>query len=583
MIKNISVSLKLWLIILPAVLALAGLLTLFIVRSNTIQANSESVLYDEVFVSTALIINADRDFYQAANDEKELLLNSALSDDTRAALLDDFNLNADQVKERISAAIDNIRGNDALFTAFSTEDIATTLQQLDTAFWSHYNAWRNAYDLTAMTGDRTAREEEFASARGAIDEMTGLLEAYAQTESAQMKADVAASITVSVIVVSVVVLLILVLSLAIIVYLRSRIRYITAVSQKIAEGELSLTIDPKYSSRDELGKLCTATGDILRQLNAYDGYIGETTKTLSAMAEGDMRIELKQEYSGRFSAIKDAFEGVAESLGHMLLTIKTASEQVHKGSAMIAAGAQNLAAGSTQQASAVEELSSTIDAVGEETGRNAGDIKRAVESLELTLKKIDDSNAYMEQMLDSMSSIGDTSNRIKTVIKLIDDIAFQTNILALNAAVEAARAGQYGKGFAVVAAEVKNLATKSANAANQTSELIGSSINTIQKGIAIARNTADALSDVSERVNQVNGFFTGISASSLRQAEAINEIRVGIGQISGVVMTNTATAEESASASEQLSGQAELLYTEVSHFTVGGNIERISRTALPKR
>jgi methyl-accepting chemotaxis protein len=584
MIKNISVSMKLWFIILPAILALAGLLILFIVRSDAIESQSKKRLYDEVFISTALILNADRDLYQAANDEKELILTPSLTDDARAALIDDFNENADQVKERITAAIDNIKGNMTLYADFSTGDITSTLEKLAVEFWQHYDAWLKGYDLTNMTGDLSARQDEFALARDDIDQMTGLLEAYAQTVSAQLKADVKSSVTVSVIVVSAVALLILVMSLVIIISLRGRIKYITEISQKIAAGELSMTIDAKFKSRDEIGRLCTATGDILNQLNAYDGYIDEITNTLTAMAGGDMCIDLKHDYSGRFRSIRDAFIGVADSLGRTLNTIITASEQVRQGSAMIADGAQTLAHGSTRQASAVEELSSTIDAVSEETVKNANGITLAVGSLEATLKKIDESNSYMDQMLGSMSSIGDTSSKIKTVIKLIDDIAFQTNILALNAAVEAARAGQYGKGFAVVAAEVKNLATKSADAANQTSELIGSSISTIQQGITIAKSTASALADVSNKVNQVNSIFTGISSSSLKQAGAMREIKAGIIQISSVVTTNTATAEESASASEQLSSQAELLYTEVSHFNISGEDARSGQILrLPKR
>ena len=570
MIRNLNLSLKLWLIVLPAVLALAGLLILFIIRSNDIEKQSKTALYDEVYVSSSLTLNADRDFYQAAIAEKELYLSPQLSADDKKSLIKDFDDNKQQVQDRIKGAVDNIRANSALYSQFRHPDAKMTMEQLYTEFQKYFNDWLTSYDNNTGKGNIKDHQTAFDKARGDINLMGELLDAYAKSESAEIHKGVQNSITTTVIVVSIVILFIVILSVLIVTYLRGSIKYITNVSRRIAAGELALKIDARRKSRDEIGKLSTATEQILIQLNAYVGYIDEITATLTAMAEGDMNIELKYDYAGQFKSIKDAFSDISETLGGTLITIRTASEQVKGGAAMIAAGAQTLAQGSTEQASAVEQLSSTVDSVAEETGKNAGSIKSAVESMQATLKKIEESNAYMERMLESMKSIGETSNRIRTVIKLIDDIAFQTNILALNAAVEAARAGQYGKGFAVVAAEVKNLATKSADAANQTSELIGSSIKSVEEGVKIARNTADALSDVSDKVIRVNTVFSGISASSLNQAKAMKEIKTGISQISSVILTNSATAEESASASQELSGQAELLYSEAAHFRMEG-------------
>ena len=415
-------------------------------------------------------------------------------------------------------------------------------------------------------GDMAAHLSYFDNARDDINLMTETLENYANTKSAEMADDVRDSITASVTVISAVVLLIVFLSVVILLYLRNNIRYITNVSQRIAGGELSIEIDRKRCSKDEIGKLCTATGEILGQLNAYTDYIKEITDTLGAMAQGDMRIHLRQEYVGQFATIKEAFVNISEVLGGTLQTIRSASEQVNDGASMIATGAQTLANGTEEQASAVEELSTVIDQVTEDTENNLSVVTAASDSMTSTLEKIDESTRYMEEMLAAMNSIGDTANKIKSVIKLIDDIAFQTNILALNAAVEAARAGQHGKGFAVVAGEVKNLAAKSAEAAETTSELIGSSITSVQDGIKIAGNTAEALEELSDKIKNISKAFSDISASSSQQAGAIGEIKLGISQISGVVTTNSATAEESASTSQELSSQAELLYKEVIRF-----------------
>ncbi len=565
--KNLKVSVKLWMIVIPAILVLAGLLWLFVTRSNDILKQSETVLYDEVFYSTALILNADRDFYQAAIAEKELYLDPSLSGDASQALLKDFNDNVSQVlDERITEAMNNLMSNHALYTEYTHADTNITLEQLYADFISNFSAWQNSYDIETRTGDMAAHEKYFTLARDDINLMTELLEDYANTKSVQMADDVKSSITASVIIVTAVILFILVLSLVIVIYLQNNIKYITDVSQRIAAGELSIAIDQKRISKDEIGKLCDATGKILNQLNVYANYIEEITDTLNLMSSGDMRIQLQQDYAGHFLPIREAFTGISESLGGTLQTIRSASEQVNSGAAMISSGAQTLAYGTEEQASAVEELSAIIDKVTEDTTGNLEIVSSAGESMDTTLIKIDESTRYMQDMLTAMTSMGETANKIKSVIKLIDDIAFQTNILALNAAVEAARAGQHGKGFAVVAGEVKNLATKSANAAKTTSELIGSSINSVEQGIKIAGSTADALNELSDKIKIIGRSFSDISYSSTRQAEAISEIKLGISQISAVVTTNTATAEESASTSQELSSQAELLHNEVLRF-----------------
>ncbi len=567
--KNLNVSIKLWLIVIPAVLALAGLLWLFVTRSNEIQSESKAVLYDEVFVSTALILNADRDFYQAAVAEKELYLNDELTAEERETLLADFDENAQQTLDRITEAMGNLSDNEALYSGFKHPNAGVSLSELYSDFSKNFNLWKYAYVNKMGRGDMAAHLSYFDQAREEINLMTELLEDYANVKSAQMADDVRSSVTVSVAVISAVVLLIVFLSVVILFYLRNNIRYITKVSQRIAGGELSVELDRKRLSQDELGRLCAATGEILRQLNAYADYIKEITDTLEAMAQGDMRIRLRQDYAGGFSVIKEAFVKLSEGLGGTLQMIRSASEQVNGGASMIASGAQTLAGGTEEQAGAVEELSAVIGRVSEDTESNLAVVTAAGDSMTTTLVKIDESTRYMEEMLAAMKSIGDTANKIKSVIKLIDDIAFQTNILALNAAVEAARAGQHGKGFAVVAGEVKNLATKSAEAAKTTSELIGSSITSVEAGIKIAGNTAEALEELSAKIESINKAFSEISSSSSQQAGAINEIKLGISQIAGVVTTNSATAEESASTSQELSSQAELLYNEVRRFRLG--------------
>jgi methyl-accepting chemotaxis protein len=565
LIKNLPVSAKLLLIVVPAVLALGAMLFLFISRTNEIQEQMKTTLYDEVYVSTAAIINADRDFYRAVLDESKLLLDYLTSDEQKL-LMSDFNDNVSQVEERVVGAIDNVKDNPVLFSQFKHAASGLTLEEVYNDFMTNFTNWRDGYSLKTRQGDLAAHQAYFDKARDGINSMAELLEAYALDESAALDREVKSVNTISAVVISAVILFILILSILIVMYLRSNIRYITQINRRIAEGELSVTIDKKRLSKDEIGQLGTATGQILVQLNNYVSYIDEITKTLNIMAEGDMRVRLVQDYAGQFKPIKEAFLRISESLGGTLSTIRASAEQVSGGASAISNGAQVLAHGAEKQASAVEELSAVIEKVSGQTVENAEKVTDAAENMNLTLAKLSESTTSMSAMLGAMNSISDASNSIRSIIKLIDDIAFQTNILALNAAVEAARAGQHGKGFAVVAAEVKNLASKSADAASRTSELIATSIGFVNKGIAIANSTAEALSAVSDRIVDINGVFSGITGSSRSQAEAMKEINSGIAQISNVVMSNSATAEESASASQELNSQAELLVQEVLRF-----------------
>ena len=230
-----------------------------------------------------------------------------------------------------------------------------------------------------------------------------------------------------------------------------------------------------------------------------------------------------------------------------------------------------LSQGATEQASSIEELTASIEQVSTQTKINAENASKANGMAEQAKNYAVTGNEQMKEMLKAMDEINESSNNINKIIKVIDDIAFQTNILALNAAVEAARAGQHGKGFAVVAEEVRTLAGRSANAAKETTALIEDSIKKSGEGTRIAKETAEALAKIFNEVNAVSGLVGDINNASNEQAAAIAQINQGIMQVSQVVQENSATSEESAAASEELSGQAEILYDLISQFKLKGH------------
>lgn len=340
------------------------------------------------------------------------------------------------------------------------------------------------------------------------------------------------------------------------------IKMMSQAALSLASGNLSDT-NISYTSTDEIGQLSTALQSTVSTLQTY---ISDISSQLNKIASGDMTSDITQDYIGDFRPIKVSLEKISSSLNQTLSMISASSEQVESGANQVSSASQSLAQGATEQASTIEELSASIQNVLQEVKQNAHNVGKATEYVEQTVDGVNEGNAQMSKMLGSMNEINETSNEIKKIIKVIEDIAFQTNILALNAAVEAARAGNAGKGFAVVADEVRNLATKSANAANQTTALIESSIAAVKTGTIISNETAKALENVSNKSQLIKTLIQDIDKSSNEQAIAISQITQGIEQISSVVQTNSATSEESAAASEELSGQASMLNSEMTKF-----------------
>lgn len=327
-------------------------------------------------------------------------------------------------------------------------------------------------------------------------------------------------------------------------------------AEKIEHGDLEIDIDLK--SENEIGQLARSFKNMAGGLRLI---INDISYLLTEMANNNFsaRSENQDRYVGEYGVIIQSLRHIKETLNKTLLEIRKASERVSSASDQVSSGAQSLAQGATEQASSVEELSASISEISAQIGEAAKNANTASEITNQVGDVMRISLSGMHQLLAAMSDISTASQNIGKVIKDIDDIAFQTNILALNAAVEAARAGAAGKGFAVVAGEVRNLAQKSSESANNTTALIESVVDAVGKGVALAENANHAFEEVNEKAANVRGLVSEISSAAEAQAESIRQILIGIEQISGVVQMNSATAEESAAASEELSTQAGLL------------------------
>ena len=352
-------------------------------------------------------------------------------------------------------------------------------------------------------------------------------------------------------------------SFVIIRLIKIPISEIENAATKMAEGDLDVKIS--YTSKDELGVLAAQVGKLIHKLQLI---IEDENQFLAKMAEGDFTVDstCEEAYTGGFYPLLVSFRGIADKLNDTMLQISQSSSQVAGGADQVSNGAQALAQGATEQASSVQELAATIDEISNKVSQNADSARQASKAASSVSVKMDVSKEKMQQMTHAMGDISSCSSEIGKIMKIIEDIAFQTNILALNAAVEAARAGAAGKGFAVVADEVRNLANKSKEASENIAALIENSLQAIENGTQIADDTAQSLIQAVNDVNEMAGIIEQISAASSDQADSIAQLTVGIDQISNVVQTNSATAEESAAASEELSSQSQIMKSLVGRF-----------------
>ena len=368
----------------------------------------------------------------------------------------------------------------------------------------------------------------------------------------------------------IVIALIAIVALAAIVFVMINLLVIRPVkkldtaAQSIADGDLNTKVD--YKSNDEFGTLSDNFGKTAERLHSYVDYIDEISSVLNEIANGNLAFSLRLDYVGEFAKIKDALENISTSLNTTISQIDESSQQVSSGAGSLSSGAQDLSQGAMQQAAAVQQLSATIAELTEQVNKNAQNARSVNQNVSATAETVRQSNESMQQLIKSMTDISNSSMEIDKVIKIIEDIAFQTNILALNAAVEAARAGDAGKGFAVVADEVRNLANKSSEAAKNTADLIQASVAAVNQGTKIADATAKSLLSTVEDINHITGAINELSDSSDQQAVSIRQVSEGINQISNVVQNNSATSEETAASSEELSAQAQVLNQLVEKF-----------------
>ncbi len=329
-----------------------------------------------------------------------------------------------------------------------------------------------------------------------------------------------------------------------------------------ADGDITSPA-PTTNMGGEIGQM---TASLESMIGTMQGCIGDIDNVLSSMADGDLTVQPQVDYRGEFSRIKDSLELIRGSMSETMSEVARSASEVRDGASQLADGSSQLSQNAVTQAAAVDEITSTVMDIARKTEDNNENVANALQTVQDTNEQAQEGARSMNEMLKAIAEIETSSKEIEQIMKVIDDIAFQTNILALNAAIEAARAGDAGKGFAVVADEVRNLAGKSAEAAQQTGELIGRSIDAVNRGAELADTTSNALNSIVSGVEHISEVMNGIADANAEQTAAVEQISAGMENVNTAIHNTSATAEQSAAASEELSALAVSLSDTVARF-----------------
>lgn len=368
------------------------------------------------------------------------------------------------------------------------------------------------------------------------------------------------------------ILIVLVISIFLAVKIGSRIikaiilplEKLDDVTVQIAEGNLHVNIE--HHAKDEMGDLAH---NLRKSIRVLSSYVEDISHAMKEFSNGNFDVQPEVEWKGDFINILDSFMYFEKNMASTIKNIQSVADQVSAASEQVSASSMELAEGASEQSRITEELTATIGNVSaqiRDNADNAEDIRKDVESVG---QELEASNEKMQEMAHSMEDISRSSQEISKIIAAINDIASQTNLLALNASIEAARAGEAGRGFAVVADQVSTLAAQSAEAAKESTSLIEDSVHAVEKGMVIADEMASQLENVVAGSRQIIFKVNGIAEASEAQAQEMLQLSEGVDRINGVVQTNSATSEECAAASEEMTAQAETLKDLIRHFKVG--------------
>lgn len=545
-IKNLKVSTKLWLLIIPAILALLTLLGLFIYNSISISNTSKKAYYNEIYISSTLILNADRDFYQAAIAEKELYLSgSSLPADKRDELLKAIDENSTQTIDRVTQAMKNVDKNTELYDKLKHKTANVTLKQLTDDFNKNYDSWKKAYDPTTGQGDINARQTAFDAARGDINLMTEILDQYAAVTSVQMQNTVKTNIIKLILVISIVIIFICIIAILIFRYLKNSILRITDDMHSLSNNDLSF--EPyEINGTDEIGSLSSAIKTVILSLREIVVLLDQTSLHLTD-SSSSMR-QNSNEITVSMNEIANTIGEIAETAGKQAVNTEQAVKEIDALGTVIA---QN-----TQSSDLLSKASNDIQMVSQDGLAIVNELSS------ITMNN----QESFESIFDAIHNTTISAEKIGEVSNIIAGIAEQTNLLALNAAIEAARAGEAGKGFSVVAEEIRKLAEQSSHSI----QLINSMLAELTTNISSASNqsnlvkeavglqvkcvneTKDSYTAITKTLEHVNDGIKALDTVSRKMENSRSEVVTLITSLASIAEQNAASTEETSATTEEV-------------------------------
>ncbi|MBN2221287.1 MAG: methyl-accepting chemotaxis protein [Vallitaleaceae bacterium] len=544
--KNVKIGIKLVILVLLPVALVIGTLATSALMTNKVQKDLNTALYDEMFYSSSLIINADRDFYQAMIAELSLMLNQSLDEEGKKAQQTDFIDNANQTKERVDQAIERVRGNQELFSEFKHSS-GVNMEQSYTNFLLHFDEWFSAYDIMTMEGDLQKQGAAFEAARNEINIMGEILDQYGVFKSEEIKKDVNARILIMAIVIAVILVGVLAFAALLGSYIKSAVVHTTKVAKQLADKDLATSVQfASINNRDEFGDMARAMSSLYESLHGIISKLSEDATSLNSSAR--VLNEVSGEVSNSSHEIAMTVTEIAEGAGHQAEDTRKVADAVTVLGDVIEENVKSTGILKTASAQigqlAVEGQKSVMDLTD-----------KTVKSQ----KSFEEINRVIELTNQSASRIGEASG-------LIAGIADQTNLLALNAAIEAARAGEAGKGFAVVADEIRKLAEQSTESTRTIDTMLdelgrnieaasGRSIETrevFKDQVVSVELTKTKYDEIAMKIREINGVIEELGGSSSKMEESRMDVLEVVESLSSIATENAASAEESSAATEEI-------------------------------
>lgn len=454
-----------------------------------------------------------------------------------------------------------------------TKENTELLNQINTALTETVNGYRvEVMSLLKAGKFDEAREYNNQYYKPAVDEVKVMIEDL-ETSIFQVAEDYEASavtLAIALIIIGVILLLVITwiavrLAIVVIKSIAIPVDQIETAAEQLRVGDLSHGDDITYEAEDELGNLAKTMRE---SINILSGYVHEICDNFEQVARGDLTKDFDKitDFLGDFSNIKTSFVVILQEFNETLNEIRTVSSQVDSGSEEVAGAANDLASGTSEQASAVEELTATIETVSSMAEKAAKDAKDSYEKMLVSVEEAEEEKEQMEELKREMQRIMEISGEIETIVTSIEEIASQTSLLALNASIEAARAGEAGRGFAVVADQIGKLATDSATAVLNTKELIGKTVEEINKGNKVTERAAAGFEKIIGELENFAKTTKENSEVSIAQSQALQQVEEGVNQISLVTSNNAASSEECSAISEELAARAQELDSLVNRF-----------------